>query len=211
MSYWIFDLDGTLVDSFSHYFRLLEVIFMQFGKRFTPDLQSSALTTPLVSFFATHLGPENVDAAFQLLQKQSNDDAREIQIFPGLEPLISHFVKRGDRLGIWTNRDRESASLIVKHSGLAPLVEIFVTGTCVTQRKPHPEGLLKIIKHFGCNPSEVIMVGDHEHDVTAAKEVGARAIRASWHGNIPLTPCNVSDHQFYSVSEFENWARNPHS
>jgi phosphoglycolate phosphatase len=120
--------------------------------------------------------------------------------------MIRELQARGSRVAVWTNRDLESASLILEHSGLGELMEACVSGTCVTLRKPEPEGLLRIIDRFGCRADEVTMVGDHEHDVTAAKRVGARAVRASWHAYWDEAPCPTADAQFRSVAEFQAWA-----
>jgi HAD superfamily hydrolase (TIGR01549 family) len=206
MKNWVFDLDGTLVDSFAHYFGTLEEIFAAHGSRFVPDLRQAALTDPLDLFFEKHIGPTAVPPAFEMLRLLSNESARHILPFAGIEKVVRELKRRGARVAVWTNRDLESATLILKHSGLKPLAELCVSGTCVDLRKPHPEGLLRLIQHFGCAPSDVTMVGDHEHDVTAANEAGVRAVRASWHAYWKIDACPDADFQFHSVPDFENWA-----
>lgn len=206
MTHWVFDLDGTLVDSFSHYFEALDVVFREHGSRFAPELRQAALTEPLDRFFVQHLGEHSLSPAFDRLQALSNEDARRIRAFDGLESVIQKLLARGARVAVWTNRDLISASLILKHSGLSRLTEACVSGTCVAQRKPHPEGLLRLIERFGCDPGDVTMVGDHEHDVNAAKTVGARAVRASWHSYWDEAPCSSSDAQFRSIADFGQWA-----
>ncbi len=207
MKNWIFDLDGTLVDSFSHYFRSLESIFEEHGKVFSDDLKHSALTDHLRDFFARHLGTDRVEPAFERLQVVSNADAEKIKPFGGMIEILEHLKSRGSRIAIWTNRDHESASLIVKHAGLGSYVDAFVSGTCVSLRKPHPEGLLRIVDQFGCDISQVAMVGDHEYDVSSARDVGAHAVRASWHSYWDVDPCTHAHDQFFDVTSFANWVR----
>jgi HAD superfamily hydrolase (TIGR01509 family) len=206
MRNWVFDLDGTLVDSFAHYFSALDEIFAAHGRRFAPELRKDALTESLDRFFAHHLGSAAVRPAFERLHVRSNEDARLIRPFAGLETIVTRLRQRGARVAVWTNRDLASASLILEHSGWQQHTEAMVSGTCVTLRKPHPEGLLRLIERFGCDPSEVTMVGDHEHDVTAAKTIGARAVRASWHAYWSERDCGTADAQFRSVEEFGAWA-----
>lgn len=207
MKHWVFDLDGTLVDSFSPYFRSLEKIFAEHGARFTPDLQMAALTESLPLFFERHFGTPRLERAFERLKELSNEDALTIRPFAGVEAFLADLKRDGSKIGIWTNRDYESASLIVTHSGLAPFVDEFVSGTCTTLRKPHPEGLLRIIEKFQSHPSEITMVGDHEHDVTAAKTAGTRGVRASWHAYWKVDPCVHTEHHFHDFSQFSKWAR----
>lgn len=207
MQHWVFDLDGTLVDSFSHYFAMLERIFMEHGVRFTEDLRYAALTETLDQFFAKHLGKDAVPQALADLQKHCNQDAQSIRAFDGMIPALKHLTEKGARIAVWTNRDYESAKLILEHSGLEPFAEVFVSGTCVQQRKPHPEGLLRIIDAFGCTPDSVTMIGDHEHDVAGAKSIGARAVRASWHSYWSDKACSKADLQFHRVQDFTDWIK----
>lgn len=205
MKYWAFDLDGTLVDSFSHYFTALTDIFNEHGAAFSEKLHHSALTESLPLFFEQHLGATVATAAMTKLQTRSNDDATRIQPFNGMTALVETLLNQGARVGVWTNRDLISAKLILEKTGLDRLVEICVSGTCVGQRKPHPEGLVKIIEHFKCAPEHITMVGDHEYDVLGAKEIGARSVRASWHSYWDVEKCTHADFQFHTVSEFSSW------
>jgi phosphoglycolate phosphatase len=156
-------------------------------------------------FFEEHLGKEAVAPALSSLQSQSNEDALRIRPFTGLDGLVRQLSANGDKIGVWTNRDLTSAQLILKHSGLEPYVTVCVSGSCVSQRKPHPEGLSRVMDHLGIRPEAVTMIGDHEHDVMAAKAAGVRAVRASWHGYWQVENCVHSDHQFHSVQEFSTW------
>lgn len=204
-STWVFDLDGTLVDSFETYFATLGEIFHARGMLFNDSLHLAALTQPLPLFLQRHLGRPAVESAMTELQERSNEDARRIRPFPGILEMIQVLSQSGARVAVWTNRDLVSADLILRHSGLSPYVEICISGTCVTDRKPHPEGLLRIMKELGSLPPSVTMVGDHEHDVLGAKSANTRAVRASWHAYWPVEKCSEAHHQFHDVAEFSRW------
>jgi len=204
---WVFDLDGTLVDSFSHYFEALREIFEQYGRSFSDAHHEAALTDPLHSFFARHLGSDAVPSAMERLQTRSNADAANIRPFDGVPELLEHLLSHGCRVGVWTNRDKVSAQLILEASGLSRFAHSFVSGNCVSLRKPHPEGLRKVMAELGGELRSVVMIGDHEHDVTAAKAVGVTAIRASWHSYWEVDRCRHADHQFHEMDHFAQWVR----
>lgn len=206
MKHWVFDLDGTLVDSFSHYFDSLESIFRAHGVTFTQDLHHAALTEPIPQFLERQLGPSAVAVAVDMLKKKSNDDAAHVQPFAGIMPTMQHLADQGARIAVWTNRDLESAQLILAKTGLDRFSEICVSGTCVAP-KPDPAGLLRIMSHFGCGPDSVTVIGDHANDMLAAKTAGASTVRASWHAYWEMEPCGQADLQFYSVAEFSTWVR----
>lgn len=207
MKHWVFDLDGTLVDSFAHFFITAEDIFRQYGSEFTPELHHAFLTDPLDLLFERHLGKDAAPLAMATLRKRSREDASSILPFRELYQSVEFLAEQGARIAIWTNRDLDSAELIMKHSELDRYTELCVSGSCVSKRKPSPEGLLKIIETFQCDPSTVTMVGDHEHDVLAAKFVGCRAVRASWHSYFEVDPCKDADHQFYEKKDFLHWVK----
>jgi phosphoglycolate phosphatase len=210
MKYWVFDLDGTLVDSFAPYFDALDLLFLAAEKKFGPHLWEAALTEHLPEFFERHLGESRVEHSLRELQDRSNRDATSIQIFSGLGALLDELIKNGSKVAIWTNRDRESSELILASTGLGDKIDLLVTGTCVEKRKPDSEGLRKVIAHFQCQPSQVTMIGDHVYDVSAAKREGARAVRASWHGYWKVPDCEVADLQFFDVPSFVGWVRESH-
>jgi phosphoglycolate phosphatase-like HAD superfamily hydrolase len=205
MKHWVFDLDGTLVDSFSHYFVLLSDIFSTHGARFSDELRRPALTQSVAEFFEQHLGPEAVPSAVSVLHERSIEDAKHIRPFTGMLPTIRSLKENGSRVAVWTNRDLASAQSIILHSGLKPFIELCVSGNCTVQRKPNPEGLLRIVQHFGCDAASVTMVGDHDFDVMAAKTAGARGVRANWHAYWKPEPCAHSDFQFSQIEDFKKW------
>ena len=47
--------------------------------------------------------------------------------------------------------------------------DLVVTSTDVKHPKPHPEGLLKILNHFGLAPHQAIYIGDSQVDELAAR------------------------------------------
>ncbi|MBY0471920.1 HAD family hydrolase [bacterium] len=207
MKHWVFDLDGTLVDSFSRYFKALNEIFQEHGYQFTDAHREPALTSHLPAFFRQELGARAVAPALTKLLEVSNNDAPLIQPFSGILETIDLLKSRGCQIAVWTSREFTSTDIILKETGISRKIETFVSGTCVTNRKPDTEGLVRIIEQHEWNPEEVTMVGDHFHDVQAANQVGVRSVRASWHSYWKIGTCPDADHQFHSVEDFHRWVK----
>ena len=207
MKYWVFDLDGTLIDSFDFYLALVKTIFGRYGVTLAPENLNSCLGQYSKSFFASHLPKEHLAEALTDLKNHAMEDAGKIQPYQGILPLLTEIAAREMPMALWTSRDLESATKILDHTGLSRFFSHKVSGSCVGKHKPDPEGLLKIAGYFGCTPSQLVMVGDHDYDVQAAKAVGATAIRASWHRYEAPDFCSLSDHHFKSVDELLSWVR----
>ncbi len=207
---FVFDLDGTLVDSFGHYFESLETVFNEFGReksaRFSSEQYYPSLTEPLPKFLNDSLGDKQGVAAMKLLRDLSCQHAKLIRPFDGMLDVLDGLKSRGTKIAVWTNRDFPSASLILEHSGVKPYLDAFVSGSCVKEKKPNAEGMGKILTQMGLASDGVVMIGDHEHDVWAAKSSSVRAVRASWHTYWDIAVCKEADHQFYKVKEFADWS-----
>ncbi len=74
-------------------------------------------------------------------------------------------------LAVCTNR-AISMDMIIGDFGLDGYFDLVMTASKVTNPKPHPEPLLKVLEHFGVKPGEAVFVGDGEVDMLAAKGAG---------------------------------------
>ena len=50
----------------------------------------------------------------------------------------------------------------------------------VSERKPHPESLLRNCHELGCSPDQAIYVGDHLRDIEAGRRAGMYTIAAAY-------------------------------
>ena len=205
MKHWVFDLDGTLVDSFSFYFDILKTIFTETGIEFKDEHRRQSLLTPVPHFVAKFFEEIRVAEVISRINTQSNEDTKNIRPFDGVEKTLQHLASKNIPMAVWTSRDLNSASMILNHTGLKQYFEKVVSGTCVQKHKPNPEGLEQIIQVFGSKPSETVVVGDHEIDMLGTKSAGAVGVRASWHGYWDMEKCSHATHQFYTTDAFHKW------
>lgn len=205
MKLWIFDLDGTLVDSFPTYFRCGREALTTMGVPRAEEILKAGLSMPMKDVFLKYLSAESAIEAEKIFRKLSREYSKEIQAYDGIHESLTLLKKLGKEISIWTMRDRESTLPLIQQCGLTPFVDHVITGTCVKNHKPHPEGALKLMEKHKRHPKESLVIGDHVFDVTGAKNAGAKGIRASWNSHWGSEKCNVADHQFTQVSEFKKW------
>jgi HAD superfamily hydrolase (TIGR01509 family) len=70
-------------------------------------------------------------------------------------------------LAVCTNRAK-TMDLVLEHFDLARYFGIVMTASRVTNPKPHPESLLKVLEHYRIGPDEALFVGDSDLDRQAA-------------------------------------------
>ena len=209
MKHWVFDLDGTLVDSSPAYEKAIEIIFSNFGLICSADdLQKAHLYFNPYEFFSLYLKEKQVVAAIDMLLQLNLDHADKITEFSGISELIENLYNKNVKLSVWTGRDYFSARKILDHLGLSKYIDQCVSRTCVTNTKPLPDGLLKILKDSAGHPSHTVMVGDHQYDILGARAASVKAVSVSWKSSAVSDLVKISDHHFYQVADLKTWALN---
>lgn len=83
-------------------------------------------------------------------------------------------------LAICTNR-ATSMDMIIEDFGLTGYFEYVMTASQVTNPKPHPEPLLKVLDYFKVEPEEALFIGDGEVDMQSANSAGVPFISYKSH------------------------------
>lgn len=74
-------------------------------------------------------------------------------------------------LAVCTNRAK-TMEMVLTYFDLARYFGVVMTAARVTNPKPHPEPLLKVLEHFRISPDEALFVGDSDLDCQAAHSAG---------------------------------------
>ncbi len=87
-------------------------------------------------------------------------------------PVLDYFSSK--KIGLVTNKPESMTYSILKKFNIADRFDMVVGPESVTKLKPDPEGLLKVLGHFGINSSDAVMAGDSYTDILAGKNAGMR-------------------------------------
>lgn len=129
-----------------------------------------------------------------------HDDA--IEAFDGIDETVRELKARDYRLGIVSSKLRVGVERGLNIFGLAELFDLIISADDVANHKPHPEPLLKALKHFDASPDEAIYIGDSTHDIVAGKAAELATVAAAW-GPFPRTELEAlkPDHLLDDPSE----------
>jgi HAD superfamily hydrolase (TIGR01509 family) len=173
----VFDLDGTIVDTMPLVLRAVAHAISPFTEPPEPAEIYRRVAGPADRCLAALLGgEEHVAEAVARLFAYAREHGRETTVFAGAIELIDELRGQGRPVGLWTGRDRVSATAILEGSVLHGRLDAMVCGDDLATHKPDPEGLLRLAAKFAMDPAELIMVGDAEIDVWGAHRAGARAV-----------------------------------
>jgi phosphoglycolate phosphatase len=182
----IFDLDGTLVDTADEFVVVVQALRAEHGRgAMDPQRVRASVSNgarALVSL-ALDMGEEETgfeQQRLRLLELYSEVLGTVARPYPGIVQLITTLEQRGVRWGIATNKPRAYTDPLLHRLDMRPQPGSVVCPDDVTERKPHPESLLRNCRDLNCTPAEAIYVGDHLRDIEAGRRAGMYTIAAAY-------------------------------
>jgi phosphoglycolate phosphatase len=177
---FIFDLDGTLVDSRRDLATAVNGMRAHYG---LPPLDLSTVTGYVgdgVRMLVTRAlagTAINVEEALKIQQASYRAHRLDETVpYPGVVEGLRALHAAGHCLGVATNKPADACDAILRHFGMFELFCEVLGGGSTPNLKPHPEMILRIIARCGLTPADAWVVGDHHTDLEAARRAGARSI-----------------------------------
>ncbi len=191
---FIFDLDGTLVDSgtdialsANHMRATLGLpelplpVVLGFVGDGAPMLVRRLLAHPARPGDPPAAGVDDEAvrrgvALFQTHYARHCLDATAL--YPGVRETLDHFAALP--LAVATNKPAAFARTILAGLGIAGLFRRIVAADDVPRRKPDPCHLAACLDGLAVAPAAVVVVGDSRNDILAARGLGAVAVGATY-------------------------------
>jgi phosphoglycolate phosphatase len=172
----VFDLDGTLVDSYCEISAAANLARVAFGfPKANPQLLRQNIGLPARDLFQdlslTETQMSEIVTSFREYLSLSVEDGSVF--FPGVLDFLKAANENGHSLAIATNKPIGLARKLVSHCELSGLVQLTV-GVGKLSAKPSPGMLDYCTEYF--EASSTIMFGDRVEDIQAANMSGASAI-----------------------------------
>ena len=193
----LFDLDGTLLDSFSVHLEIFKTTFAQFGIQLSEE---DFLKTYSPNWYETYeafgLRKEDWEAADSFWLKEA--EKISAQLFPGVKEILLKLDKYFT-LGLVTSGSKSRVERDIKATGIINFFKTVVTGDDVKVPKPSPEGLEIALRNLDKQPDEVIYIGDSSADYEMAKAAGVYFIGVSSEFN--SLSANHPDYSIHSLND----------
>ena len=187
---FIFDLDGTLVDSRPAIEKAAQMAIDRVAPSYSGRHITAAIGPPIRQMFATVLqatDPDLLDALVAAFREVYDFDVcRETPAYPGVPALLARIAACGASSFVLTNKPIAPTRLILSSLGLASLVREIVTPD--SGNEPFiskTKALSELLVRHGLLPDRTVMVGDSADDAVAAEACGVAFAAALYgYGNL---------------------------
>ncbi len=173
----IFDCDGVMFESRQANINFYNHILSHFGlpPMTAEDIEFVHMNTAVESL--NHIfrdSPYLARAQEYRLELDYTPFIKDMVMEPGLKEVLDYLKPRCG-LAVATNRSNTIGS-VLELNGLSHYFDIVVSSLDVTNPKPHPEPIFKILDFFGIEPQECFYVGDSEVDFEVCQAAGVPLI-----------------------------------
>lgn len=198
----IFDLDGTLVDTYPVIRKTLIEVF----KLHLPNLKYDEAF--LESFFGPTLNDSfsrltNSDKEKEFLIKEYRRINKkyyenELKLFAGAKEALEKLSKKY-KLAILSNRIRELVDVALRNTEIEKYFDLVLGVDNLKAPKPDPDGINQILKSLG--EGKAVFVGDALTDVKTAKNAKIVSVGVTW--SLTTKEEFEGEETDYIVSSFE--------
>jgi phosphoglycolate phosphatase len=184
---YLFDLDGTLVDSLPDIAGALNHALAQASQPPLPLDVVSALVGDGVAKLAEKaltLRPgaaaDATALAAVIVDHYRAHPCVETRAYPGILPMLRSLKADRRSVAVLTNKPGEVARPLLAALDLASLFDSIVGDGDGYARKPDPQAASSLMARFGVAPSRTLMIGDGLPDLAVARAAGCPVAAVTW-------------------------------
>ncbi len=182
---FVFDLDGTLIDSSGDIAAAANRTLESFG---CPPRGKEAIKDDIgwgVNMLLKKLMPDidglDLDEGRKrFLAFYGERLTVETRLYPGVLETLLSIRKKGKKMAILTNKPEALSRRIIKAFSLSDVFFNITGGDTFAERKPHPAPLIRIMEEAGTAPADTVFVGDSPIDCRTGSAAGVLTVGVSY-------------------------------
>lgn len=179
----VFDMDGTLVDSYPGILHAYQHTFDKMDLPFPGEaFVKKAVGAPLRWVFSGLCGmdTQQLDRAVTLYRDYYARKGRhEAAVYPGISAVLENLRRAGCFVGVATLKNETFALDMLKELGLLSGVDA-VCGMDAHDRMTKADLVLRCMSLAGADRENTVLVGDSEFDAVGAREAGVAFLAVTY-------------------------------
>lgn len=180
---FLFDLDGTLVDSvYQHVLAWhealaaegIELSIWRIHRKI--GMSGGLFTNMLLRETGLSIDPQRIERLRALHAEAYRKHSAEIRPLPGARELLAYLTEAGLPWAIGTSGRMETAGPVLRNLGVDPAKVPVITRDMVKHAKPDPDLFLAASDALGLPIANACIIGDSVWDMLAARRAGGLGV-----------------------------------
>ena len=185
---FIWDLDGTLLDSYEAILSGIEETYAQFSIPYDKEKVREFILKYSVQDLLVQVAEErklDVEELNQVRAQSLSEKNAQVALMPGAREVLAWADQAGIQQFVYTHKG-DNALTILRDLGLESYFTEILTSQSGFARKPSPEAAIYLLDKYQLNPDNTYYIGDRTLDVEFAQNSGIQSINfleSSYEGN----------------------------
>ena len=185
---FIWDLDGTLLDSYEAILSGIEETFAQFSIPYDKEQVREFILKFSVQDLLVQVAEErklDVEMLNQMRAQSLAEKNAQVVLMPGARDVLAWAEESGIQQFVYTHKG-DNALTILRDLGLESYFKEILTSQSGFARKASPEAANYLIDKYQLNPDNTYYIGDRTLDVEFAQNSGIQSINfleSTYEGN----------------------------
>ena len=185
---FIWDLDGTLLDSYEAILSGIEETFAQFSIPYDKEQVREFILKFSVQDLLVQAAEErklDVEVLNQVRAQSLAEKNAQVVLMPGARDVLNWVDQVGIQQFVYTHKG-DNAFTILRDLGLESYFTEILTSQSDFARKPNPEAATYLLDKYQLDPEKTYYIGDRTLDVEFAQNSGIQSINfleSTYEGN----------------------------
>ncbi len=174
----VFDLDGTLIDSYEAITESLNAALEAEGlEPLGVEQVRGMVGLGLETLIARAMGEARVESGVRRFRERYDRICvTRTSLLPDVAETLDTLHRRGYRMAVASNKPSQFGWRLLEGLHVRKYLDTVLGPDVVSNKKPHPEMIHRAMEAMGVSPGETLYVGDMEIDVETARAAGVPVI-----------------------------------
>ena len=186
----LIDLDGTIADSAPDLTAALNISLKSLGlpqyslsetRQWIGNGLDQLLNRAITNDFHGTAEPKILALAREeFFTAYAEINGKETQLYPDITEALQRFNQAGILLACVTNKSSRFTLQLLDMLGIHELFDFVISGDEVDDKKPAPDSINVVLKHFDLSADECLMIGDSDNDIYAGNRANVDVLAVSY-------------------------------
>ena len=183
ISAFLWDVDGTIVDSRKFAFDATNDALKRLGKRTYSPEEFRELFSSDYKVHIKHMGINSARELSLLVDTWNAKlatDREKFKLYDGILDVLRYLHGHDYEMALVSSTSRSQIQLYFKMFGIGQFFSAVIAREDVDEQKPSTKPISQVAERLSVSPGNCVLIDDMEDGIRAAKKLGATTIGVTW-------------------------------